>query len=92
MRIPLTLAALLAVAPAAHAQQPASSGAPFEAHATAPEVRAVTVEAKRASDPVRLDAPTDSEDAMRQDLPRRGSFWWVVGAIVVGGVILAVIL
>lgn len=92
MRIPLALAALLAVAPAAHAQQATPSGAPFQAHATAPAVQTVSVEAKRASDPVRLDAPADSEDAVREQLPQRGSFWWVVGAIVVGGVILAVIL
>lgn len=33
-----------------------------------------------------------AEDAAIAQFPARGSFWWVVGAIVVGGVILAVLL
>jgi hypothetical protein len=30
--------------------------------------------------------------AATQDMPQRGSFWWLVGVIVVAGVILAVLL
>ncbi len=29
---------------------------------------------------------------VEQDMPRRGSFWWLVGVIVVAGLILAVVL
>lgn len=32
-----------------------------------------------------------NEAAVVQDMPRRGSFWWLVGVIVVAGVILAVL-
>ena len=32
-----------------------------------------------------------AEALAAQDMPRRGSFWWLVGVIVVAGVILAVL-
>lgn len=32
-----------------------------------------------------------AEATATQDMPRRGSFWWLVGVIVVAGVILAVL-
>ena len=32
-----------------------------------------------------------AEATAAQDMPRRGSFWWLVGVIVVAGVILAVL-
>jgi hypothetical protein len=42
---------------------------------------------------VQLEERAPAEDAaVAQDMPARGSFWWVVGAIVVAGVILAVVL
>lgn len=42
--------------------------------------------------PVVVEERATTDDGMVQDMPRRGSFWWVVGAIVVAGVILAVLL
>ena len=42
--------------------------------------------------PVVVEERAAADEAAVQDMPRRGSFWWVVGAIVVAGVILAVLL
>lgn len=42
--------------------------------------------------PVVVEERAAPDDGIVQDMPQRGSFWWVVGAIVVAGVILAVLL
>ena len=42
--------------------------------------------------PVVVEERASATDEVAQDMPQRGSFWWVVGAIVVAGVILAVLL
>lgn len=42
--------------------------------------------------PIVAEERSTADDAVVQDMPQRGSFWWVVGAIVVAGVILAVLL
>lgn len=42
--------------------------------------------------PVVVEERAAPDEAVVQDMPQRGSFWWVVGAIVVAGVILAVLL
>lgn len=43
---------------------------------------------------VKVPAVSESkaEDAAVQDMPRRGSFWWIVGVIVVAAIIVAVVL
>ncbi len=35
---------------------------------------------------------TSDDASVAQDLPARGSFWWLVGVVVVAGVILALLL
>lgn len=42
--------------------------------------------------PVVVEERASDTDEIAQDMPQRGSFWWIVGAIVVAGVILAVLL
>jgi hypothetical protein len=42
--------------------------------------------------PVVVEERAATDDGVAQDMPQRGSFWWIVGAIVVAGVILAVLL
>lgn len=41
---------------------------------------------------IQLEQRTIAEDASAAQVAQRGSFWWLVGAIVIGGVILAVLL
>lgn len=42
--------------------------------------------------PVVVEERAAEADEIAQDMPQRGSFWWIVGAIVVAGVILAVLM
>ena len=41
---------------------------------------------------IQLEQRAVAEDASAAQVAQRGSFWWLVGAIVIGGVILAVLL
>jgi hypothetical protein len=41
---------------------------------------------------ISLEKRAAPDDAAVAQLPQRGSFWWLVGVIVVAGVILAVLL
>jgi hypothetical protein len=95
MRFALVLVALLVAAPVAHAQQnlapanvaPAPETQRIPERAAAPEwTRPAVAELERAEFQQDADAPA----ALAQ--PTRTSWWWLVGAIVVAGVILAVIL
>lgn len=95
MRIVLTLLLLLLVAlPAGAVEVPppaedavtataaAPALAPAPDAAPAPDLRLDRVEARQAAD----------QPAAVQDMPARGSFWWLVGVIVIAGIILAVVL
>lgn len=42
--------------------------------------------------PIDMERRTAADESAVQEMPARGSFWWVVGAIVVAGIILAVVL
>jgi hypothetical protein len=105
MRAVLPLALLFALAGSAHAQQltePVSSD-----RATAVEARVAPVPAvqnlqaptdvkpiqsaeRRTADEVTTSVVAE-EAVMRQD-PRSRNWWWLVGAIVAGGIVLALIL
>lgn len=94
MRYLVALMLVLVAAPAVRADVPGD----------APVVRAEVVEsAARADAPAAPEmmleqvsvAERRAEEgaaADAQDMPRRGSFWWLVGVIVVAGVILALLL
>lgn len=81
---------------------PALSATPTEvpAEPTAELVPAVVVESAPAADESRLhlteiqveERSSSADEAAAAQLGPRGSFWWVVGVIVVAGVILAVLL
>jgi hypothetical protein len=97
MRSVLVLVALLLAAPfAALAQEAHLSTAP------APQLRAPTTEAASSAAPVAQEVATEPiraesrEEAPREDrrdqFARRGSFWWLVGVIVVAAVIVSVLL
>ena len=95
MRFALALAMLVLAAPVAWAAEPA-----VEVVAAVEAVEAgVTVDApaapEMALDPVSVPEVRSERvavDGATQDMPQRGSFWWLVGAIVIAGVILALVL
>jgi hypothetical protein len=102
MRRALTIALAATAGYAVQAQAQQQDALPF-GDAQAPAV----VEAKPAPAAAILqtrDAPVVQTELAQQELreaeqaqavaqqPARGSFWWVVGAIVIAGVILAVLL
>lgn len=95
MRLALALVLLLLVAPLAHAEDT------DRPNPNQPEVQLVQPSAGEMVapaadlklDPVQMQQQRSSEasDAV-QEMPQRGSFWWIVGAIVVAGIILALVL
>lgn len=71
-----------------------------EAHRTEPSAEVVTavvaetepaVDAGMHLDEITLEERVTTSDAEAAQLPPRGSFWWIVGVVVVAGVILAVV-
>jgi hypothetical protein len=94
MRVVIALVLLLIAAPHARAEgpvpekevRPTIAQTVTEADAPAlPQLLLSEVELPAYS--AAVDAPVTT-----QEMPRRGSFWWLVGVIVVAGVILAVLL
>lgn len=87
----LTFALLLFFAvPVLSATEPTN-----DALAPAVSTTAVTDQAPTAElhlTEVQIRESRAADDAAIAQFPARGSFWWVVGAIVVGGVILSVLL
>lgn len=96
MRNVLALVVLLLAAPvAASAQEASLQPAPVSPPAPSTELVASTVAntPEAVAQPVRAEARKSGEaTAARDQMPSRGSFWWLVGVIVVAGVILAVLL
>lgn len=95
MRSILVLLALLLTAPFSALAQ--------EAHfSSAPQLRAPTTEVASsaapatqevATQPIRAEAREEaSREERRDQFARRGSFWWLVGVIVVAAVIVSVLL
>lgn len=95
MRSILVLAALLLAAPFSVLAQ--------EAHfSTAPQLRAPTTEMASSTAPAEQEVATQPvraesrEEARREDrrdqFAQRGSFWWLVGVIVVAAILITVIL
>lgn len=92
MRNSLALAVLLLGAPvAASAQEAAMQLTPASAPAPATELAATTTATapEVTAEPVRAESRQDgAARAARDQFARRGSFWWMVGVIVVAGLIL----
>lgn len=90
MRIVLVFAALLLAAPLS-----ATSGGSGPAEPRAPSTELASTSAPAALELAVAPAEsrrTSSAEARRdQTWPQRGSFWWMVGVIVVAGVILMVV-
>ena len=96
MRFVIALVLTLLLAPVAAAR--AEEGTPEKD--LRPTIAQTVVEATAPAQPTvaltqvkipRLDA-AEANALATQEMPRRGSFWWLVGVIVVAGVILAVVL
>lgn len=90
MRAILALALLLVAAPVLSATEPdpaprSDVTAVVDAAPEAPAPSLETMEVERR-------ATENASDAAVQDMPARGSFWWLVGVIVVAGVLLALLL
>lgn len=95
MRSALALVLLLASAPVAHAQELAPS-APTSAEVQAapvPSAEAAPTLAERRESPIaRFNTePAAGEEATLAAAQMPSNFWWTVGAIVLGGLILIVI-
>ena len=79
------------------AREPVAATPAEEAAAPAPDAPAPVVDLKPGSataaaiDAATLRAPVDADDTV-QDVTAPRNFWWLVGAIVLAGVILAVLL
>ena len=58
----------------------------------APELDAAPVAPELRLDPVQVEQRVVADEAEAAQWPPRGSFWWLVGVIVVAGVLLAVLL
>ena len=87
--LPLVLS-LLAIPAAARAEDPAP--APPSAQVVVQPIETPTAPtAEMKLEEVRVQVDRQADDATIQG-PSRGSFWWLVGVIVVAGVILAVVL
>ena len=95
MRVPFALALLLTAAPALHATEtdppPTDEPAVVQPAVVEVEAPAADLEIAPAVELERAAAEQPSAEAV-QDMPQRGSFLWVVGAIVVAGIILALVL
>lgn len=93
MRLVIAFALVLLAAPVAAAAETEDDKA-RDAEKVQPSVTemATDTEAEMQLAPVVIEDRAPAEEAAVQEMPRRGSFWWIVGAIVVAGLILAVIL
>lgn len=91
-RLILTLSALLLTAPVLGATEtrPAEVAVP-EARISVVEKAAPQAAALQLTK-VQVEKRATADDAAAAQLGPRGSFWWIVGVIVVAGVILAVVL
>jgi hypothetical protein len=88
----VVLSSLLLAAPALSASEPASAPAALpEARLSVTEKATPDVPAVRLAK-VKADERVSTDKATATQLGPRGGFWWMVGVIVVAGVILAVVL
>ena len=92
--VPFVLIALSAAAPLSASPTEGEAAVPLPEPAVA--APALVEEAPTAPelrlDEVRVEQSEVADDADTGQLPARGSFWWLVGVIVVAGVILALLL
>lgn len=94
MRFVLALVLLLIGAPMVAAQAPAvPAPAPTDAQVVVVPAQLAERTEVTASETVPAEARAVAEAPVAaQPMPARGSFWWIVGAIVIAGVILTVLL
>ena len=88
---------LLAALPAPATAQSFAEAAPAVASAPAAPVPAMDVAATAAAQEEKVQESARAESLARdlrdeRQLAQRGSFWWLVGVIVVAGVLLALLL
>lgn len=89
--LPSLLVALAVAVPlhAAETEPDATAPMPEVAPLATPELPAAPTMQLEA---IQLEERTVADDADAAQVPARGSFWWLVGVIVIAGVILAVLL
>ena len=94
MRTILALVAVLLAAPLSGAAQEFTQVPPLAPRAPVTEmVSTAPAEAQLVQEPVRDEAhETRTAPARRDQFAQRGSFWWLVGVIVVAAVLIAVLL
>lgn len=92
MRVVIALVLLLLSTPLARAEErkPEEEVKPTVARVEQRKPAAPDVELSEAK--VQESRESKADAAATQEMPRRGSFWWLVGVIVVAGIILAVLL
>jgi hypothetical protein len=99
--VPLVMVAWATAAPLSADTGPedpeiATAAAAVEPAMAAAEAPVVVQEAPAAPelrlDPVQVERSTAADEAEAAQWPQRGSFWWLVGVIVVAGVLLALLL
>lgn len=95
--MPVLLAVLMIFAAAPVLDMESSANDPvarIEASPAAPEANAPVAPGLDLRE-IQVPERAEQESAAAvdaQDMPQRGSFWWLVGAIVIAGIILAVVL
>ena len=92
MRVLLTLVLLLVAVPVARADEGKAEDPEVTVSVVAAEEAPATPELVLEEVKVPESRAAEAAEAAAQEMPRRGSFWWLVGVIVVAGIILAVVL
>ena len=93
MRVVIALLLLLVAAPMARAES-TTPDQPLQPEAVQPAVVPSALAPSMSLKEVKVPEvrAVQATVASTQEMPRRGSFWWLVGVIVVAGIILAVVL
>jgi hypothetical protein len=89
--LPSALLALVVAAPLSASENEPAPPEPLPAVIEEPTAERPPVPAMNLQE-IQVEERSAAPDAEVAQVPRRGSFWWLVGVIVVAGVILAVLL
>jgi cytochrome c-type biogenesis protein CcmH/NrfG len=92
MRVAIAFVLLLLAAPLASATEPSNPDRAADDKPVNTEIVQAEADQPLQLESVQVEQSEVAEDGVAQDMPQRGSFWWIVGAIVVAGVILALVL
>lgn len=92
--LPCALIALAIATPLYGSEDPVENErvVPEPVEITAPEAEAVPRTPQMRLDVIQVEERVLAEEAEAAQWPRQGSFWWLVGVIVVAAVIVAVVL